>query len=72
MQLVWEIAIDYKMGLYVQPNAVMTLQDVSEAYLIGPFEDTSLCVIHIKHVIIITKDIQLDHHIHGELPKVPA
>ena len=37
----------------------MALQEASEAYLVGLFEDTNLCAIHAKRVTIMPKDIQL-------------
>jgi histone H3 len=39
--------------------AVLALQEVSEAYLVGLFEDTNLCTIHAKHVTIMPRDIKL-------------
>ena len=44
----------------------MALQEASEYYLIGLFEDSNLCCIHAKHVTIMPKDIQLAHRIRGE------
>ncbi|KTF76368.1 hypothetical protein cypCar_00048189 [Cyprinus carpio] len=38
---------------------LMALQESSEAYLVGLFEDTNLCAIHAKRVTIMPKDIQL-------------
>ncbi|KAJ8893887.1 hypothetical protein PR048_006488 [Dryococelus australis] len=35
----------------------MALQEASEAYLVGLFEDTNLCTIHAKRVTIMPKDI---------------
>jgi hypothetical protein len=32
----------------------MALQEASEAYLVGLFEDTNLCAIHAKRVTIVT------------------
>jgi histone H3 len=49
-----------------QSMAVLALQEASEAYLVGVFEDTNLCAIHAKHVTIMPKDIQLARHIRGE------
>ena len=49
-----------------QSTAVMALQEASEAYLVGLFEDTNLCAIHAKRVTIMPKDIQLARRIHGE------
>ncbi|VDM79629.1 unnamed protein product [Strongylus vulgaris] len=45
----------------------MALQEASEAYLVGLFEDTNLCAIHAKRVTIMPKDIQLARRIRGEL-----
>ncbi|XP_032755618.1 histone H3.3-like [Rattus rattus] len=46
--------------------ATGVLQEASKAYLVGHSEDTNLCAIHAKHVTIMSKDIQLAHHIRGE------
>ncbi|XP_034009223.1 uncharacterized protein LOC117500407 [Trematomus bernacchii] len=47
-RLVREIAQDFKTDLRFQSSAVMALQESSEAYLVGLFEDTNLCAIHAK------------------------
>ena len=39
------IAQDVKTDLRFQSSAVMALQEASEAYLVGLFEDTNLCAI---------------------------
>ena len=49
-----------------QSTAVMALQEASEAYLVGLFEDTNLCAIHAKQVTIMPKDIQLARRIRRE------
>ncbi|KAL3207465.1 hypothetical protein MRX96_052669 [Rhipicephalus microplus] len=41
-RLVREIAQDFKTDLRFQSSAVMALQEASEAYLVGLFEDTNL------------------------------
>ncbi|XP_053352209.1 histone H2A-like isoform X2 [Clarias gariepinus] len=61
-----EIAQDFKTDLRFQSSAVMALQEASEAYLVGLFEDTNLCAIHAKRVTIMPKDIQLARRIRGE------
>ncbi|KAI1712435.1 core histone h2A/H2B/H3/H4 domain-containing protein [Ditylenchus destructor] len=58
-RLVREIAQDFKTDLRFQSSAVLALQEASEAYLVGLFEDTNLCAIHAKRVTIMPKDIQL-------------
>jgi len=65
-RLVREIAQDFKSDLRFQSSAIMALQEASEAYLVGLFEDTNLCAIHAKRVTIFPKDIQLARRIRGE------
>ena len=65
-RLVREIAADFKTDLRFQSSAVVALQEASEAYLVGLFEDTNLCAIHAKRVTIMPKDIQLARRIRGE------
>jgi len=65
-RLVREIAQDYKTDLRFQSAAVAALQEASESYLVGLFEDTNLCAIHAKRVTIMPKDIQLARRIRGE------
>ncbi|CAL8331517.1 unnamed protein product [Arctogadus glacialis] len=65
-RLVSEIAQDFKTDLRFQSSTVMALQEASEAYLVGLFEDTNLCAIHAKRVTIMPKDIQLARRIRGE------
>ncbi|VDM64356.1 unnamed protein product [Angiostrongylus costaricensis] len=50
-RLVREIAQDFKTDLRFQSSAVMALQEASEAYLVGLFEDTNLCAIHAKPIM---------------------
>ena len=47
-------------------NIFVVVQEASEAYLVGLFEDTNLCAIHAKRVTIMPKDIQLARRIRGE------
>ena len=65
-RLVREIAQDFKTDLRFQSSAVLALQEASEAYLVGLFEDTNLCAIHAKRVTIMPKDVQLARRIRGE------
>ena len=52
-------------------SALIMLQEATEAYLAGLFEDTNLCANHTKRVTIISKDMQLVRCIRGEGP-VPS
>ena len=65
-RLVREIAQDFKTDLRFQSSAILALQEASEAYLVGLFEDTNLCAIHAKRVTIMPKDMQLARRIRGE------
>ena len=72
-RLVREIAGDSKVitlplcgKVRFQSAAIMALQEASEAYLVGLFEDSNLCAIQAKRVTIMPKDIQLARRIRGE------
>ena len=65
-RLVREISQEYKSVLRFQTSAVLALQEASEAYMVGVFEDTNLCAIHAKRVTIMPKDMQLARRIRGE------
>ena len=65
-RLVREIAQDFKGRLNFASGAILALQEAAEAYLIGLFEDTKLCTIHAKCIMIMPKDIQLARRIRGE------
>jgi histone H3 len=57
--LVQEVAQDFKSDCHFQSMAVIALQETSEAYLIGLFEDINLYAIHAKRVTIMPKDMML-------------
>ncbi len=40
-----------------QSTAVRALQEASEAFLVGVFKDTNLCIIHAKRVTIMNRDM---------------
>ena len=46
-------------------EALLALQEMAEAYLVGLFEDANLCAIHAKRVTIMVKDIQLSRRVRG-------
>ncbi|GJV33601.1 histone H3.2 [Tanacetum coccineum] len=54
-RLVREIAQDFKTDLRFQSSAVSALQEASEAYLVGVFEDTNICAIHAKRLAQLLK-----------------
>ena len=49
-RLVKEIAQDFKTDLHFQSSAIVALQEATESYLVGLFEDTNLCAVHAKRV----------------------
>ena len=65
-RLVREIAQQFSADLRFQSTAILALQEASEAYLVGLFEDTNLCAIHAKRVTIMPSDIRLARRIRGE------
>ena len=66
-RLVREIAQDVKTDIRFQSTAIMALQEASEAYLVGLFEDSNFCAIHTKRVTIMQKNIRLAKKIRGGL-----
>ena len=66
-RVVKEIAQGMRTDLCFQTMAVMALQDVGEAFLVGLLEQANLCAIHTKHVTIMPKDIQLARQIRGDI-----
>jgi histone H3 len=65
-RLVREITQDIRGDLRYQTVALDALQEASEAYLVGLFQDANLCALHAKRVTINPKDIQLSRRIRGE------
>jgi len=49
------VSSDFKNDLKFQSTAILALQEASEAYLVGLFEDTNLCAVHAKRVTIMPK-----------------
>ena len=66
VRLVREVAQEFKSELRFQSSAIRAIQEASEAYLTGLFEDTNLCAIHARRVTIMPKDLQLARRIRGE------
>jgi histone H3 len=65
-RLVREIAQNFKADLRFQSTAILALQEASESYITGLFEDTNLLAIHAKRVTIMPKDMKLALRIRGE------
>ncbi|KAH8025998.1 hypothetical protein MRX96_012984 [Rhipicephalus microplus] len=65
-RLVREISQDMLHNLRFQYSALLALQEATEAYLVGIFEDSNLCAIHARRVTIMPKDINLARRIRCE------
>ena len=65
-RLIREISQEFKTDLRFQSSSIYALQETSEAYLVGLFEDTNLCAIHAKRVTIMPRDIQIARRLRGE------
>ncbi len=58
-RLVHEIIQQISTELRVMSDALESLQEAAEAYLVHVFEDSNLCAIHAKHVMVMPKDFAL-------------
>ena len=56
-RLVRTIVEDMDHQLRFQSQALVAIQEATEAYLVGLFEDTNLCAIHANRVTIMPKDM---------------
>ena len=65
-RLVRSICSDLDHELRFQSQALLALQEASEAYIVGVFEDTNLCAIHAKRATIFKKDMDLARRIRGD------
>ena len=71
-RLVRELTLEIKDDLRYQSSAILALQEGSEAYLVGLFEDTVLEAIHGKRVTVLPRDIQIARRIRGETDATPG
>jgi len=65
-RVVRSIVTDMDHELRFQSAAMMALQEASEAYIVGLFEDTNLCAIHAKRMTIMKKDMDLARRLRGD------
>ncbi|XP_037507346.1 uncharacterized protein LOC119383340 [Rhipicephalus sanguineus] len=65
-RLVREVSQDLQLNLRFQNSALLALQEATEAYVVGLFEDSNLCAIHARRVTIMPKDVQLARRIRSE------
>jgi len=65
-RLVREVMQGFKSDYRFKVDALGALQEASEAFLVGLFEDANLCAIHAKRVTIMPRDIILARRIGGK------
>ena len=65
-QIMQEEADPVAKDMRFQSQALLALQEATEAYVVGLLEDANLCAIHAKRVTIFPKDIHLALRIRGE------
>jgi histone H3 len=65
-RVVRSICSEIDHDLRFQAQALLALQEATEAYLVGVFEDANLCCIHAKRVTIMKQDMELARRIRGE------
>jgi len=66
-RLTREILNDHASGYRIQSQAILALQEATEAHMVGLFEDTNLLAIHANRVTIMPKDVQLARRIRGDI-----
>ena len=66
-RLIREVAQGFRADLKFQGMAIKTIQEAGDAFLVGILEQANLCAVHVKHVIVMPKDIQLARHIRGAI-----
>ena len=64
--LVMDIVKDRNTDLRLEPLALALLQDASEAYVVGLFENANLCAYHAQIGPVMPKHVQLAKRIRGE------
>jgi histone H3 len=70
-RIVRKIAQKIKKEVRFQSTAVLALQEASEAYMVGMFEDTNLAALHAKRVTIMPRDMLLARRLRGEICTEP-
>ncbi len=65
--LVRKIIQEISSELRVTSDALESLQEAAEAYLVRVFEDSNLCTIHAKRVTVMPKDFALAQRLRSML-----
>ena len=61
-----DIAREFVPEVRFQPSTLQALQECTEMYIAGLFEDTQLCTLHAKRVTVYQKDMMLAQRIRGD------
>jgi len=69
-RIVRKISQQFYSDLRWQLVAIVALQEATEAYLTGFFEDTNLLAIHAKRQTILPRDMRLARRIRGEINSI--
>src|SRR3990170_7045753 len=64
-RLVREISMSFCTDMRFQAAAMAALQEAAEAYLVGLFEDATLCSIHARRITLMPADLHLAQRIRG-------
>ena len=65
-RLVRQITSKIDGRLRFQSQAIVALQESTEAFVTGLFEDAHLCAIHANRVTLMKKDLELARRIRGD------
>ena len=65
-RLVRDICRGIDNELRFQANALVALQEASEAYIVGVLEDAGTCALHAKRVTVMKADMQLARRMRGD------
>ncbi len=65
-RLVRSIAKGYNSELRFQASSLAALQEATEAYVVGLFEDVNLCALHAGRVTVMTRAMHLARRIRGD------
>ena len=66
-RLVREVCKEMDPDLRFAQSALTALQESTEAYLVGLFEDANMCCVHSKRVTLTKQDMQLAYRIRGDM-----
>lgn len=65
-RIVKSICMEIDNTLRCSSQGLLALQEATEAYMVGIFEDASLCCVHAKRMTLRKQDLELARRIRGE------